>query len=482
MIKDTFEAKIIRVDGLHPEGLSCKILHNSRQYEDFRPLQTQKSFTLSGGGIYTFQFKTGSTCKSVSLKLSLFGEDGAQWLPLFDTNTLIDCLPEETSGPRFLIVLCQSKALHVIEETGEISEDSSLNVSESEDIKSNGIVCTEVLESIPSELLDQSSIHDESGDETFVSANNEKLARIWEKGEIVSHKNSFESQKEDSIRLNYDDLTQKYEKLMIEFCDQIRKNEEYEDRIEKLLKNSKDQALRNQNREFSLIEILNAKDLEIKTAHVEILDLRNKVQVLQMENSRLSDLNSGLLNEINLCTPNPVLAELNLLKSQVQELYKQLLASKWDENEIRIIDKDCVLSQLHRTLSKSKPSDSETKESQNASIFIDELEDAVRTQAKLMNLPEALVRDKEQMYLYGNRKISLILVNGGLMCRVGVNFKPFREYMENFVLDTTAVKPIKKRFNVDKNIDCEYDEQNFKEINKSVRLGGRTVKTCNKKK
>ena len=482
MIKDSFEAKIIKVDGLHPEGLSCKILHNSRQHEDFKPLQSQKSFILSGGGIYTFQFKTGSTYKSVSIRLSLFCEDGAQWLPLFDTNTLIDNLPEETSAPRFLIVLCQSKALHVIEESGEISEDSSLNVSESENILSNGVVYSEVFESIPSELLDQSSIYDESGDDTFVSANNEKLTKIWEKGEIVSRKNSFESQKEDSMRLGYDDLTQKHEKMLNEFYEQIKKNEEYEVKIEKLLKNSKDQALRTQNRESSLIEILNAKDQEIKTAHVEILGLKNKVQVLQIENNRLSDLNCGLVNEINLCNPNPVIAELNILRNQVQELYKQLAANKWDENEVRIIDKEFAFSQLHRTLSKSKPSDFETKESQNASIFIDELEDAVRTQAKLMNLPETLVRDKEQMYLYGNRKISLILVNGGLMCRVGVNFKPFREYMENFVLDTAAVKPIKKRFNVDKNIDCEYDEQNFKKINKSVRQAARTIKTCNKKK
>lgn len=493
MLKDSFEGKIIRVDGLGKESLTCKIYHNNRQKEEYPPLTQQKSIHLSGQGLYTFQFTTPGQIKTVSLRLSLFSDDGAQWLPLFDSPITLETLPEETVAPRFLIVLCKSKVLHIIEESGEISEESSLSVSESEEPveeeektpRDHQIIHTEeFLESIGSEFLDQSSIHEEPYEESSAVPNSEKLSRIWDKDNSALsenfEKNSFELFKEESsIRLAYEDLCAKYQEQISLTESKERKISEYEEKFVKLVENFKDQVKRSQDREESLIELVHEKENEVKTAQEEIVGLRSSNQKLIIEQNRLKDVNQGLLTELELCNPSPLLSEVQKLRTLVAELQGKLgKLDKMEEIEARLYEKDTVIHTLQRVIKKAKPSDSDTKESQNLSISIlDELEDAVKAHSKAMNLPEPLIRDREQMYIYGNRKLSLMIMNGILMCRIGGTFKPFKEYMENFVLDTPIVKPLKKRFSVEQGIDSEYDADNFKEaLNKSAKMTPKTTK------
>jgi hypothetical protein len=468
MMQDSFEAKIIRVDGLEQESLICKVFYNSRKYDDFRPLAQQRSLQLSGGGIFTFSFKSGEIQKSVSLKLSLFFEDGAHWLPLFEKNTLLDDLPQETAAPRFLIVLGQSKALTMIEETLEKLEESSLNVSESEKMKDSDCQSTftrDFLESIESDLLENSFDEDHN---SFFQSNDEKLSKIWEKEALIER--NIESSKDSSFSKS--SKVHKYEKILSELRNQMLKNEEYEENILKLTQNFNEQVERSHLRETSLIQLVQAKEVQAKQALIEISELRFQCQKLEIENKRLSDVNLGLNNQLNFSSV--VFAELQSLRVKVQEMQRKTL------EELEMKTNESTLNHLQRTPCRSRPGELDLKDSQNSSIFFDDLEDAVRIQTKLMNLPQMLVRDKEQTYLYGNRKISLFLENGELMCRLGVNFHPFQEFMKNFVLDTNAIQPIKKRFNVDKKIDSEYDEENFKEIAKVTR--NRNIRKCCLKK
>jgi hypothetical protein len=493
MLKDSFEGKIIRVDGLNKESLSCKIFYNTRLKEEYNPITQQKSIQLSGQGQYTFMFTSGDQSKYLTLKLSLFSDDGAQWLPLFDSNELILNLPEETTSPRFLMVLCKSKNLHIIEESGEISEDSSLSVSESEEnplsqrVETEGqtVNTQEFLESIGSEFLDQSSIHEDNPEEVTPVPNSEKLSRIWDKDNSALsenfERNSFELfREESSIRGAYDDLFFKYQDLLGVSETNNKKVQDYEETFVKLVENFKDQVKRSQDREESLIQLVHEKEIEAKVAQEEIVCLRCSNQKLEIENLRLREINSGLLKEVEILSPSILLNEVQKLRTLVEVLQGRLVKlEKIEEYEAKIYEKDSIIHTLQKTLNRNKPSDSDTKESQNVSIsIIDELDEAVRAHSKAMNLPEPPIKDREQMYIYGNRKISLMIVNGSLMCRIGGSFKPFKEYMENFVLDTPVVRPLRKRFSVEQGIDSEYDAENFKEaLNKSVKLTPKTNRT-----
>ena len=438
-------------------------------------------------------FTSNDLTKFLTIKLSLFSDDGAQWLPLYDSNELLTELPDETTSPRFLMVLCKSKNLHIIEESGEISEESSLTVSDSEErplsqrMDTEGQICNtqEFLESIGSEFLDQSSIHEDYPEEVTPVPNSEKLSRIWDKDNSALSenfdRNSFELfREESSVRGAYDELVLKYNDLLGTAENSDLKVKEYEEKFVKLVDNFKDQVRRSQDREESLLQLVHEKEEETKLAQEEMTRLRAENKKLEIENLRFRDLNAGLVKELEIVSPSPLLNEVAKLRSLVKEQQSRLVKlEKLEEYEAKIYEKDSIINTLQKTLGRTKPSDSDTKESQNASISIfDELDEAVRANAKAMNLPEALVRDKEQMYIYGNRKLSLMLASGNLMCRIGGTFKPFREYMENFVLDTQVIRPLRKRFSVEQGIDSEYDADNFREaLNKSVKVTSKNSRT-----
>ncbi|OMJ89617.1 hypothetical protein SteCoe_8152 [Stentor coeruleus] len=498
MLKDSFEGKIIRVDGFSNEEITCKLFSNDKLLDEFIAKSSHKPIQLSGKGIFRFVFESVSLTRSISLKLSLFQDDGAQWLPLLESNDFIETLPEETSAPRFLIVLCKSKALHIIEESGEISEDSSLSVSESEEIMPEIKLCDdfrdeplpsqeiheisqmsepidnqcntqEFLESLESEFLDQSSIREEEHHEISEMDTSERLHKIWEPE--ISALN--ESQDRQSFELfkdppNYktmlDDLNLKYQQVCKLQEIQAARVAEYDMKFVKMFENHRDLVKRSKEREDSLIELVNEKEKEAHLAQEEILRLRSENSKFELENKTLKENNESLLKEIETVNPAPLLKEVAFLRKNIAELEK-ILANSYSKEfyEAKLVEKDQIITSMHRQL-RNRPCESDTRESQNSSIsIIDELDESVRFHAKSLNLLEPLIRDKEQMYIYGHRKLSLMLFNGNLMCRIGGTFKPFKEYMENYVLDTSVVRPLKKRFTLEQNIDKEYDFEHFKE-------------------
>jgi hypothetical protein len=493
MITNSFEGKIIRVDGFGPEETTCKVFSNDVLQDEFIPLLQQKSVQLSGKGLFRFEFSSATIQKTVSLKLDLFTDDGAQWLPLFDCDTVLADLPEETSSPRFLLVLCHTKALHVIEESNEIYEDSSLTVSESEEIAQDANLCgqegndcltqQDLLESVESGIFDQSSIHEDYSEANGV-AYSEQLNRIWEPDGSVCNESlerqSFEVAKEvQGLRNALEESNFKLTVVSKMHLEEVREKGEILEKLGKAMENNKEQGKRSLEREESLLELVAEKENEAKVAQDEIFLLRNAMKKLEFENKRLKDINEGLIADISVLSTIQQSDEISRLNSKILELQNLLVKTNTLQYEQRISEQELTIHVLQQQIHRLRPSDSDTRESQNSSLFIiDELDEAVRNHTKMMSLPEPIIRDKEQMYIYGHRKMSLLLQNGQLMCRIGGSFKPFKEYMDNYVLENVAVRPFKKRFSVDQNIDSEYDADKFKEaVIKARSTGQRVIRT-----
>ena len=47
-----------------------------------------------------------------------------------------------------------------------------------------------------------------------------------------------------------------------------------------------------------------------------------------------------------------------------------------------------------------------------------------------MQINEPIIKDKEQNYIFRNKKITMLVKNGRLFCRIGGILKGFREYFE----------------------------------------------------
>jgi hypothetical protein len=477
MIKDSFEGKIIRIDGFDDEDVTCRVFSSNKLQDEFKALSHQRTIQLSGKSVYRFEFSSVTFTKKVSLKLSLFADDGAQWLPLFDSDVQITELPEETLSPRFLIVLCKSKSLQTIEESGEGSEESSLIVSESEEqVKEDGIrvemenkACEtqEIAESLDSAIFDQSSIHEESS-ETSGIVYSEKFDRIWEPDSMLNESQDkvfMELIRENQrLKLAIEETSSKYQQICAMHEKEMRVNLEMDERLEKMLENYEEMMKRNQEREESLLVLVAEKENELKVAHEEIGKLRIDAKVRQIEVENLHDVTKGLNNSFALLTQHSYKEKINRLKTKLIEMQDLISKSNNVEYERKLREKDSIIQVLQQQLHRLRPYDSDTKESQNSSLSLfDELDESVRFHAKTLNLPEPILRDKEQAYTYGHRKLTLLLQNGKLMCRVGANLKPFKEYMEHFVLEKNIAKHFKAKFAIDQNIDSEYDADKFKE-------------------
>ena len=62
----------------------------------------------------------------------------------------------------------------------------------------------------------------------------------------------------------------------------------------------------------------------------------------------------------------------------------------------------------------------------------------VRSQCQMMKI-QPLTRDTEEVYVYGNKKINLLLKNGKLMCRTGGGLKEFAKFIEEITPENNQV-------------------------------------------
>ena len=47
-----------------------------------------------------------------------------------------------------------------------------------------------------------------------------------------------------------------------------------------------------------------------------------------------------------------------------------------------------------------------------------------------MQINEPIIKDKEQNYIFRNKKITMLVKNGRLFCRIGGILKGFKEYLK----------------------------------------------------
>ena len=480
MLIHSFDSKIIRVDGFNDEDVICDALLDGKLQETFPILNHNKSLILSSAGIYQFTFKSKSFQRSASFKLSLFKEDGAQWLPLSDSYLLLESLPEEVNSPRFLMILCKTKLLQTIEESEEVSEESSLCISNSDEVTpikrnidetvSNPHNVQEFFESIDSDILDQSSIKEDDMEKISDISNNQILKNIWEEDnseDIILNEKSFNVSKENTTYKNaLEEMTKKISALRkIQFLQQTRIIE-LEQLSNKYSEINKNQMKRSEEREEALFILINDKENELKFVQDEIFRIKSDKKSLEFENKRLKDNINNMMAQLNLYEITLKTQEIKLLNKQITELEKISCKSMNSINNLNISDtilaeKDTTIRDLHLKIQKLKLFNCKKYSQESFNLEVDELDDAVKANAKLLNLTESIIRDKEQIYIFRNKKLKLLLHNGILMCRIGSNLKSFKEYMETFILDNTIIKPSNRKKLSEISLDSEYDAQNF---------------------
>ena len=139
------------------------------------------------------------------------------------------------------------------------------------------------------------------------------------------------------------------------------------------------------------------KDREIASAFNEILHLKNKLQKIEVENNYLKALNSQYLG----LQANDLLKELKFYKEKISEFERKPF-EEHKENSVFLGNSYCEKSNLEKML---------------------------KNQCELLNIQE-LIKDDEEVYIYGNKKLNLSLKNGKLMCRIGNIYKEFKQYIE----------------------------------------------------
>jgi hypothetical protein len=133
--------------------ISLQININRTHHETLSPYTQKESLILASSSLYQFTFTSPTHQQTISFKPEIFQDDGAQWLPLKDSDFLLSELLEETQAPRFLIVLFKAKSLQVIREN---SEENSFAVTDPDDLMPEIKLLTGLAEK--SEFLTASSI------------------------------------------------------------------------------------------------------------------------------------------------------------------------------------------------------------------------------------------------------------------------------------------------------------------------------------
>ena len=93
-----------------------------------------------------------------------------------------------------------------------------------------------------------------------------------------------------------------------------------------------------------------------------------------------------------------------------------------------------------------------------------------------MQINEPIIKDKEQNYIFRNKKITLLVKNGRLFCRIGGILKGFKEYFEGINNSSKKRKSL-----ADISLDSEYDAENYNKLytRPNLQCKSKTVKLSN---
>lgn len=412
MWKQVLEAKVVRVEGIDESNLYTQLTVSNNKSEDLFPYNQDKAFELSANSICRFHIHTldNTISFSVTFNTLIVEEDGVHWLPLFPSNQpdTIQFFPEEVKTPRILILLHKKLLLDIIKEGGERSE---LGSACEEDYMPEIKLC--------SSFFDGSVQEFEEADEVT-----EKV--------VVS----------EGLNVELEENLRKIEKLLaIEKKAKENLMREMEN-MKKVFDDELDQA---RLRESELIEEYRKAEMQGSEYKVLTAQMKNELNSVKSENLKLSSL-----LQYNEISNNNKLEELR----QKLEVYEQnhshtdQIFTKLNEMTSRSMPDTSALQEKDEIIEKLINEVNTLKRylmnSTKAAKAVDELEEAIQKFTKGTKLEGILVRDREQTYIYNNKKVSIILKDGQLLCRVGGIFKPFSDYLQtSFQPDSSLMKLLK---------------------------------------
>ena len=162
-----------------------------------------------------------------------------------------------------------------------------------------------------------------------------------------------------------------------------------------------------------MIEENKQKSLELSAAYDQIFQLKNALQQYENENFYLK--NSQIL-EFSI---------KDLVSENSQ--YKKII-----ENFESSAKENCLTSTA------------------NSERIYEPLGKLIRNYCETMNI-KPLVKDLEEVYVFGNKKLNISLKNGKLVCRIGNSYKDFKQYIDeinnegrNNVYSFSARSPFRK--------------------------------------
>lgn len=402
MWKEILETKVIRVEGMTSSQVTSQILVAGTVIEHLDPYNQDKAFQLPLRTHCQILLKSKNCPEkfSVSFNTGLIVEDGVHWLPLFKepSSDFLQNFPDEVRSPRVLMLLHKKISLDVIQEGGEKSE--------------LGSACEE--DYMPEIKLCSSFIEEPVGD-------------LFE-----------ESYEENMPMINVGVVDDCYNKELRENLEQLRKMLEAEKKGKesalKELENIKNSFLEEiqegKKRENEILEELKSAEAKSVAYKFELTRLKHEVKSLQNENVRLNNtMHSQELSsasQIEELTKKLAVYEQNhsnsdYILTRLSEFTGGLLP-RTDE----VKEKEDLIQELTNELNllKSKSSSSMKQVSRP-----DELEEAVQRFIKTHKLTSPILKDKEQAYIFNNKKIYLTTKDGTLLYRVGAVLKPFEEVL-----------------------------------------------------
>ena len=358
MWKSVFEIRVIRVEGLDfiPQ---CEVLFNDSPM-DFVVVSNsspstylERRFAVDSNGQYRIQIKHSTSTFSVSFSKDLFEDDGMLWLPLFlNTADYLDKQPEEVSEPRLLLLV--HKKLIEDQCSSLVTEESVVEQDFMPEIKLNYCDNTMI-------------VYEDNEEPSFCHTSNYKDEISCDDNGAITTRTPEKS----NILGEYSQA--KYAEITREFQEHLK--------IQKDLANK-------------ILEEKQQKENELNLACSEILQLRNQLYKIEVENNYLRGLNSqgsGM---------------------QVAELVKELALCR---EKITELQKKNAYSVLEPSIAYEKSCTS--------------LDKIIKIQCHQLKI-QPLIRGDEEVYLYGSKKLNLLLKNGKLMCRTGGGLQEFKYFIK----------------------------------------------------
>jgi hypothetical protein len=225
-------------------------------------------------------------------------------------------------------------------------------------------------------------------------------------------------------------------KLMILLEIEKKSSETLKKELEIVKKTFEDELKLSKSRETGLLDEFKNAENQLSDYRIQLLKTRTELSSVQGENTRLIQLFK---------------ASEWKTQQKLEELQKKLEIHEKSSKFIQNFSKSLETSQ------KNPEGKDETIKKLQSEINLlrgkiieltlkiqstDELEDAVQRSTRGTRLAGLIKRDKEQSYTCNNKKISLMIKDGQLLCRAGSIFKPFSDFLKDFLLAEAGVVKI----------------------------------------